>query len=116
IPLLADGEIRASRSAVASDNAGAALDHALTARTLEPWAASPYLQLALVTERAGELRAARSWIDGAILRSPDDWRPWLVLARIDARAGHVKAARSALHHAARLSPRSPLFQNLARTG
>ena len=95
-------------SAAGGDNARA-IEHARTARKLEPWASSPYLQLALAAEQAGDLGAARAWIDGATRRDPENWRPWLVEARIATEQGDIGAARRALGRAAALNPRSPLF-------
>jgi hypothetical protein len=109
MPLLADQQLRASQQAAARGDSAAAIDHARTARKLEPWASSPYLQLALAAEQAGDLAAARDWIDGAIHRDPENWRPWLVAARIATEQGDIAAARRALRHAAARNPRSPLF-------
>ena len=55
IPLLSHVKIAASQEAVRAGNAARALDHAEDARRLQPWAASPYLQLALVREATGDL-------------------------------------------------------------
>ncbi|HVD86827.1 MAG TPA: O-antigen ligase family protein, partial [Solirubrobacterales bacterium] len=44
-PLLVDREIDASKAAAADEDIPAAIDHASTARSIEPWAASPYVQL-----------------------------------------------------------------------
>jgi tetratricopeptide (TPR) repeat protein len=115
VPLLADSELRASQRAAARGDAAAAIEHARTARKLEPWASSPYLQLALAAEQAGDLAAAREWIDGGTRRDPENWRPWLVTARIYTEAGDIASARRALDRASALNPRSPLFaRNRAR--
>jgi hypothetical protein len=109
LPLMADEQLRASERASLRGDEPAAISHARTARKLVPWASSPYLQLALVSEQAGDLAAARQWIEGATRRDPDNWRPWFVAARMDTELGDISAARSNLHHAAALNPRSPLF-------
>jgi hypothetical protein len=109
LPLLADEQLRASERASLRGDETAAISHARTARKLVPWASSPYLQLALVAEQAGDLAAARHWIEGATRRDPDNWRPWFVTARIDTELGDIKTARVNLHRAAALNPRSPLF-------
>jgi tetratricopeptide (TPR) repeat protein len=109
VPLLADQRISSSESAARGGHMAAAIDDALTARKLEPWAATPYLQLALLSERAGDLHAARAWIAGATARDPENWRPWLVTARIETKSGRIPAARRALRRATALNPRSPLF-------
>jgi O-antigen ligase len=109
IPLISTVAIRDSQGAVGRGDLVAALDNAQSARRVEPWAASPYLQLALVLEEAGRLGAARRTIADAIERDRDDWRLWLVQARLETKAGAIRAARRSLRRAATLNPRSPLF-------
>ena len=86
-----------------------ALSAADEAHTLEPWAASPYLQLALLEEQSGDLRRLAARIGQAIDRDRSDWRLWLVSARIDVKAGFIGEARRSLARARALNPRSPLF-------
>jgi len=109
IPLLTQTRIRDSQAAVDRGAAVAALDRARDARELQPWAASPYLQLALVEEQTGALRAARTSILEAIDNDRSDWRLWLVRARLETKSGALAAARESLREAKRLNPRSPLF-------
>jgi len=112
IPLLADRQIARSRAAVADHDLGEAIAAAEDARDIQPWASSPYLQLALVSENRGELRQARLWIEAALERDPKDWQIWLVSARLEAKLGDMVAARRSLLRAAELNPRSPLFAGL----
>jgi O-Antigen ligase len=114
IPLLTHVKIRESESAAAHGRVADAAAAALSARDLQPWAASPYLQLALVEEQMGNVRDARSWIGEAIERDDADWRLWLVRARLETELGRVPEARRSLAHAVRLNPRSPLFAGLRR--
>jgi O-antigen ligase len=109
IPLISTVAIRDSQAAVRRGDLGEALDDAQSARRIEPWAARPYLQLALVLEEGGRLPAARRAVRKAIQRDADDWRLWLVQARLETRAGAIRAARRSLRRAAALNPRSPLF-------
>jgi hypothetical protein len=109
IPLLAQNEIRASQKAAARGDGKKALEDALAARGLQGWAASPHLQVALVQEQAGNLRAARESIAKAIERDRSDWRSWLVSARLEAKAGHQRSAREQLREARRLNPRSTVL-------
>ena len=88
------------------------MKHANAARDIQPWAASPYVQLALVNEEAGELARARDWIDEAIDRDRRNWRLWLVLARLETKLGYPRAAADSLRRAIELNPRSPVFQGL----
>ena len=109
IPLLVQVKLEDSQAALRRGNAKGALSAARTARKIEPWAASPYLQLALVEEQRGALRPARTWLREAIERDPRNWQLWLVSARVETKAGRVPAARASLEHAERLNPRSPIF-------
>lgn len=106
---VADERLRASRAAAARGDRAGALDAAGAARKLQPWAASPYTQLALLEEEAERLGLARRRIVEALDRDRRDWRLWLIAARIDTRAGDIERARRELDHAERLNPRSPLF-------
>jgi tetratricopeptide (TPR) repeat protein len=110
--LLAKRSLDASQSAAREGNLGDAADQARTAIALEPWAAQPRLQLALLEESAGDLAGARRSTAAAIDRSPDDWSLWLVRARIATREGRLPEARTALAQARRLNPRAPVFNAL----
>lgn len=112
IPLLAQRELDKSQAASGRGNVREALDAAESARDIQPWAATPYLQLALVSERIGALPVARTWIGKAIARDREDWRLWLVAARVETKLGHVAAAERSLNRAVELNPRSPLFKGL----
>jgi tetratricopeptide (TPR) repeat protein len=109
IPWLAAGKISDSQAAVRRGDTGAALANALDAKTLQPWAASPYVQLALVAEQRRELSAARRWIASAIDRDSKDWRTWYLAARIQRESGQPAAAARSFATARSLNPRSPLF-------
>lgn len=112
IPLLANLKIEQSREAVSAGRLDEALDDAFAARELQPWAASPHLQVALVAETAGELEPARAAIRRAIERDRSDWRLWLIAARLETKAGQFLEARRSLDRARALNPRSPLFADL----
>ena len=109
IPLLVDNELQASRSAAADGNLESALVHARSAQAIQPWAATPYLQHALVLEESGRIGRARAAIAEAISRSESDWRLWIVRARLATKAGAIEDARESLAEARRLNPRSPLL-------
>lgn len=112
VPLLADAKIEDSQAAVRRGDGRAALEDARAARNIQPWAATPYLQLALVEEQVGELDSARAHIGEAIDRDPRDWRLWLIASRIETKTGEVPAARRSLARARELNPRSPLLTEL----
>jgi Flp pilus assembly protein TadD len=98
-----------SQAAASRGHVGAARSAALAARSLQPWAASPDLQLALLQEQSGDLAGARARIGEALDRDASDWRLWLVSARIQTEAGNIAQARHDLGRAKALNPRSPLF-------
>jgi hypothetical protein len=104
--LLTNREIQASQNAVARGDLVAASKRADNARKIEPWAASPYEQLALVAEQAFEYDDATRWIRKAIARAPTDWRLWLTLTRLEVARGDIRAALTALHRCRQLNPRS----------
>jgi hypothetical protein len=109
-PLLVDHEIDQSNAAVRAGNLVSAVDHAETARSIEPWATSPYLQLALLAEREGNYPAALRRIDQAIEREEDSWLLYYVRARIEHRAGDEAAATASFAEAKRLNPREPCLR------
>jgi O-Antigen ligase len=98
-----------SQDAVDRGDLPAAAQDARDAITFEPWAADPRLQLALVEELGGDLRAANHDLDQAIDRAPDNWQLWFVKARIAVKLGNGNAARHALARARELNPRAPFL-------
>jgi O-Antigen ligase len=116
IPFFTQNDIRRSQQRFAAGDLAGARAAALSARSVQPWAASPHLQLALVEERRGDLAAARAAISKAIDRDPLDWRLWLTSARLDDEAGLASDARAKVDRAVALNPRSPLFASIRRTG
>ena len=113
-PLLSQLHLHDSRAAAADGRMAVAATDARQAHVLEPWAASPLLQLALVEEQVGDLRQANASVRGALARDRSDWRIWLVAARIETEAGRVGSARRSLAEARRLNPRSPIFVGVLR--
>jgi tetratricopeptide (TPR) repeat protein len=111
--LLTETYLSQSRSAAAQTNWPRALADARAARKLQPWAASPPLQVALVQEQTGRLQAAAAAARSAIDHDPSDWRNWLIAARLQTKLGHDAEARCDLYAAAYRNPRSSLFRRLA---
>ena len=109
VVLLAELSIRRSQSAAREGRLAAAVDAAHAAKAIAPWAPTPYLQLALIREEAGDLEGARMRIREALERDVTDWRLWLVSARIETKLGSVATASRHLARARRLNPRSPAF-------
>jgi hypothetical protein len=112
IPYLAEIKISDSQAASRRGDGQEALEHAMAARNIQPWAASPYVQLALVEEAVGDLAEAQRVIREGIERDPTDWRLWLIASRIETKSGDIPAARADLARAAELNPRSPLFASV----
>jgi O-antigen ligase len=103
-PLLVDREIKASRSAAADGNLASAREHADTARSIEPWAASPYLQLGLVAEAEGNYATASGRLSQAINREEENWVLYYLRGRVEHEAGNNPAASADLAEAQRLNP------------
>ena len=114
IPLVSELELRKSQAAASRGDTSAAPADAAKAHDAEPWAASPYLQYALVEEASGDFKQASVTIRRAIDRSSSDWRLWLVAARIETRAKEIALARGSIRRAIALNPRSPIFAGARR--
>ncbi|HEY8501727.1 MAG TPA: O-antigen ligase family protein [Solirubrobacterales bacterium] len=103
-PLLVDREIDSSNAAAAGGNFPSAVDHAETARSIEPWAATPYVQLGLLAESNGEYPLAVERLGQAIDREEDNWQLYYLRARVAHEAGEEAAARADLNRARDLNP------------
>lgn len=110
IPLASTGKLRQSQAAVLAGDTSAALSDARSAARIEPGAASPHLQEALVLELQGRYNAALGPARTATREEPANWQAWLILSRLEAEAGHAAAAVSAYRHARAADPHSPIFQ------
>jgi len=110
IPALLGAEaIRGSRAAASDGDLRSALDKAEHAQDLQPYAATPDLQRALVLEQMGRYGAAIRPARDATDAASQDWQAWLILSRIEAEAGLPEASIAAYQRAKRLNPRSTLF-------
>jgi O-antigen ligase len=108
-PLLVDREIDASQSAAAENDIAAAVDHAERARSIEPWAASPYVQLGLLAELQGEYEAASIHFTRAIEREDRNWQLYYLRSRVEHEAGNEADAQADLDRAGELNPREDCF-------
>ena len=77
---------------------------------LEPDAASPRIQLALVLELEGDVPGALAAAQAAAANEPDNWSTWLIVSRLEAEAGHPDASVAAYLRSRSLNPQSPLFR------
>jgi hypothetical protein len=109
ISFLTEAKLGDSRDAVNAGNLPGAAQDARDATTLQPWSADPRLQVALVEELAGHLKAANRDLGEAIERARNDWQLWFVRARLEVKIGNVDAALRALHRARMLNPRAPFL-------
>jgi O-antigen ligase len=103
-PLLVDHEIHESSNAAQAQNLESAVEHAETARSIEPWAATPYLQLGLLAQEKGELPEAIDRFEEAIDREDHNWVLYYVRARALHQAGQNELAQNDLDEAKRLNP------------
>jgi len=112
VPMLAQNRLEASQAAAARGDAAAAIEAADDASAVQPWASTPYLQLALLEEQQGNLGAANRHVEDALERDRSDWSTWLVAARVQTKAGFIRRGRRSLRQAERLNRRSQLFEAL----
>jgi O-antigen ligase/polysaccharide polymerase Wzy-like membrane protein len=103
-PLLVDHEIDASNSAAAEGNIASAVSHADTARSVEPWATSPYKQLGLLAESQSDYATAIHRFTQAIEREEENWLLYYLRARVENKAGDEAAAKADFAEALRLNP------------
>jgi O-Antigen ligase len=108
--LLSQEEIHASQTAARSGQGGQALAWANDAVSAEPWAASPYLQRALVLEGLGRLRSATADIRRATDREPTNFELWVIRSRVDTERGHLFQAVRDYGRAYQLRPLAIVLQ------
>ncbi len=109
-PLLVDREIDASQTAAANGDIASASGHANTARSIEPWAASPYVQLGLLAETQRDYASARQRFTQAISREDRNWQLYFLRYRVEMAAGEAAAAKTDLERARQLNPLEPELQ------
>lgn len=109
IPLSAAGSLQKSQAEARAANFSGALREALDAQRVEPFAAAPRLQEALVLEAQHRLGAAATAARAATERGRYEWRAWLIRSRIEAERGEPAASVASYRKARSLNPRSALF-------
>ncbi|MGD9735422.1 MAG: O-antigen ligase family protein [Solirubrobacterales bacterium] len=103
-PLLVDREIDASKSAAAAGEIERAVEHANTARSIEPWAATPYVQLGLLAQAQSDYATAVERLGQAIDREDQNWILYYLRAKAQHEAGNTAAAEADLGRAQQLNP------------
>lgn len=109
-PLLVNRELNMSRGAAADGDIPVAIDRAELARTIEPWAASPYVALGLLAEEEGDFAGAAGRLTQAIEREDRNWLLYYLRARIESEGGELGAARADLREARHLNPEQECLQ------
>jgi len=109
IPLASTSLLRQSEADVRAGDLDSALAAARTAQNVQPGAAGPRLQQALVLEEQGRLDLAAPAAKAASERESTNWRIWLVRSRIEAERGRAAAALRDYRVAKSLNPRSSIF-------
>jgi hypothetical protein len=108
-PLATTQEVRASQLAAQRGQFRTALSDAATARNVEPGAASPWLQRALLLEQLDDISGAAAAIGQAEQRESTNWQIWLVASRIATEQDRPRVALMDYRRARELNPTSPIF-------
>jgi tetratricopeptide (TPR) repeat protein len=111
LTLFATKAIEDSQAAARAGDYEQALDDANRAADLQPWAAAPLLQRALVYEEQGDLDAAAPSAGAAQLKEPSNWEHLVTQARIQQKVGQEDAAIQLVLQAKGLYPTYLGFAN-----
>jgi hypothetical protein len=109
-PLLVQHELKSSQAAAAQGDLNSAVSHASNARSIEPWAASPYVQLGLLAQLQSDLPTAIERLTQAIEREDRNWQLYYLRAQVEREAGESAAAAADLEQAQALNPLETCFQ------
>lgn len=103
-PLWGQRQINQSQDAAADGDIGTAIERAQSARSIEPWAASPYLQLALLAQLQGDLPSAINLLGEAIDREDRNWQLYNLRAQMETELGDTASAERDFARARELNP------------
>ena len=109
LPYRGASDVRNSEIDVSQGRLDDALSAARSAADIQPYAATPRLQEALVLERQGKFDEAAAAAREATQKESTNWRTWFILSRIEAETGNAKASLNAFRMARQLNPRSGVF-------
>jgi len=105
MPVAGESLVQSSRERLADGDPEAALQAAEDAVSVQPYAATPRIQEALVLEQLGRGDEAVAAGREAADRESTNWRTWIVLSGLEARAGNASEAVAAYRRADALNPR-----------
>jgi O-antigen ligase len=109
-PLLVQHELKSSQQAAVQGDLTGAVSHADTARSIEPWAASPYVQLGLLAQLQGDYGTASERLSQAIEREDHNWQLYYLRSKVEHEAGDAARAQADLAQAQRLNPLETCFR------
>ncbi len=109
IPFASTSLVRQSQADARDGDVSAALDDARSAQNVQPGAATPRIQQALLFESQGEYVLAAEAARAATEREPTNWKTWLLLSRIEAQRGQPDAALRDYRTARSLAPLVTIF-------
>jgi O-antigen ligase len=109
IPLASTVALNASQQAARRGQLTTALADADTARAIEPAAASPYVQRAVLLEKQNDIPGASAAIAAALAREPTNSQLWVIASRIALEAGKPLQSAADYRLAKRLYPTSTVF-------
>jgi len=115
-PLLVQREVGDSQRAAARGELASAVDHANTARSIEPFAASPYVQLGLLAESQGDYATAAERLTQAIDREDRNWQLYYLRSRVEQGLGDQAAAAADIRRARQLNPLEECLQGKPECG
>lgn len=109
IPFASTSLVRQSQTDAREGDVPAALEDARSAQNVQPGAATPRVQQALLFESQGDYTPAEEAAKAATEKEPTNWKTWLILSRIEAQNGRPAAAISDYRTARSLAPLSLVF-------
>ena len=115
-PWLAARDVAAAYAALDRDDIGRALDHAKSARALNPLAIEPLFASAAAEEARGDDRAALERFVEAVDLQPKNWRTWYELGRFELATGRRARGIRHLRVARELDPLGPANDLLVSLG
>lgn len=109
IPFASTSLVRQSQADARDGDVSAALEDARSAQNVQPGAATPRVQQALLYESEGDYEPAEAAARAATEREPTNWKTWLLLSRIEAQRGKPAAAVRDYRTARSLAPLVSVF-------